>query len=303
MQSLNKLRQCRNGVSNVNRYLALVLSFAAVMFPMTLIGNVHAQEQSPASQKKSDKLQAQDAAKEEQSDKVIAFPDAQTDQGIDSQKDGGKDVKPSVPWPLGGGDASFSNGIYDCAGGPSYTYRVQSGPPNVCGELRIVRNGVLEVTGGWICTDSSGNATKGPWNVVKDQTGTNIFIRWPDGTSTSGGDYKVDDFSKPVAFINSGYPGSFSGYATDAQWGSGFGSWTTVKMTFLNDTTGKYWNGSSYGSFSPVYFVASTSGSGTYITWWMNNPPPVASGNRYIWCVEANDRCSYSTKKCVTFNY
>jgi hypothetical protein len=304
MQSINKMWRSHNNTSRATRSLVLLLSLAALMMPVTSIGYVRAQDQSQTRKEKLGRPQGQNTTKEAQSDKATSFPDAQDVQGADSQKDGDGGVTPSVPWPQGGGDASFSNGVYNCAN-TSYTYSVRFGPPNVCGELRIRRNNVPETGPNWICTDANGNATKGPWTVTKDQTGTDIHIRWPDGTRTSGGETKIDDYSKPEAFIDGGYPGSFSGYATDAPWGSGFSSWTTVRVRFLNETTGLYWNGSGYGSFSPVNFVASMSGGGTYITWSKSPPPPShhVPGNTYKWCVEANDRCSYSVPKCVTFVY
>ncbi len=69
----------------------------------------------------------------------------------------------SVPVQSGsGGYAYFSNGIFDSRFS-SYTYNVYGAPPNVCGTLHIVRNGNAESTPSWICTNGSGQATKGPW--------------------------------------------------------------------------------------------------------------------------------------------
>lgn len=229
------------------------------------------------------------------------------------------DEESSVPaQTCNGGYAYFSNGVYDC-GYTSYTYNVYNGPPNVCGTLHIVRNGVEEITPGWICTNAYGQATKGPWTPSRDQTGQGIYIAWSCGGTTVGGDFKVDDVSRPIIGINQhgGYslpiPTEFSGWATDAQWGSGFnfgwGGWSSINATFQNTSTypAKYYDGSGYNSTSEVTFSGTSSppGGGFSINWAVTPPPPAAhnSYDTYKWCVKSNDYCYQCDPDpdCVTF--
>ena len=220
-------------------------------------------------------------------------------------------IQPAGGGAYGGGIAFFSNGVLDC-NGSSYTYHVVNAPPNTCGTLYIKRNGVQETGPGWICTDNNGNATKGSWSVSTNQTGEDIYILWPDGTRTSGGDDKTDDYSAPyvpdIDFLSyqNGVPTSFSGTATDVMWGSGFGAATNVLVQFAHLNTGKYWDGSSYSSSSPVYFGGSFSVTGQWTaSWWFNNVPPVSAhqvGNDYNWCVSIDDKCNQrSGTICLNF--
>ena len=196
-----------------------------------------------------------------------------------------------------GGYAYFSNGAYDSKYS-SYTYNVNSAPPNVCGTLYIIRNGNSEATPNWICTDSSGHATKGPWYGSTNQTGQFISIQWPNGTYTVGGDYKVDDGSEPNVWPNQtpGFgvpiPTSFDGTATDAQWGTGFSWWTSISGTFRDVTTSQYYNGQGYSSATPVYIDGTFSPpTGFSISWSVPSPPPSIhnSTHTYAWCVYGND--------------
>jgi len=214
-----------------------------------------------------------------------------------------------------GGYAYFSNsfhdGVYDC-GYTSYTYNVYNAPPNVCGTLHIVRNGVEETTPGWICTDAQGQATKGPWTPSTNQTGQGIYIEWPCGGTTSGGDYKVDDVSPPVIWPNqtggvgAPIPTEFTGWGTDTQWGSGFNffDWSSLPTWFQNTTTSKYYDGAGYYSDTPRYFygTASPPAGGFSIIWGVAPPPPAAhnSYDNYVWCVVGNDKC-YGNSVCVPF--
>jgi hypothetical protein len=200
-----------------------------------------------------------------------------------------------------GGTAFYSNGVYDCSGS-SYSYHVNNGPPNTCGTLKLTRNGVFESTPNWICTDGSGNATKGPWTVSANQTGQNVRIEWPNTTTTTGGTTKVDDNSAPTISSNNRGPSAFDGTASDTQWGSGFGSWTDVRVTFRDVSNGLYWNGSCYCSSSPVTFFASFSPSGGFSISWSIVPPPSYAHDpfhTYQWCVVTKDRCSNSNTHCV----
>ena len=219
------------------------------------------------------------------------------------------DEESSLPAQSGsGGYAYFSNGsdgVYDSRF-TSYTYNVYSAPPNVCGTLRLVRNGNFEETGGWICTDAYGQATKGPWTGSKDQTGQSIHIVWPNGTSTVGGDYKVDDGSDPSIWITQYGGGTFSGSASDVPWGTGFnfGEWSFLKATFFDVSTGKYWDGQGYNSptFRDSDGTVSPPAGGFSINWSVNAPPTNAHQpyDHYEWCVYSKDKF-YNCSNCVEF--
>ena len=206
-----------------------------------------------------------------------------------------------------GGYAYFSNGAYDSKYS-SYTYNVDGAPPNVCGTLHIIRNGNPESTSNWICTNSSGHATKGPWTGSTNQTGQFIFIQWPNGTTTVGGDYKVDDGSEPNIFSNQtpGFgvqiPNSFDGTATDAQWGTGFSWWTSIYATFRNVTTSLYYrDGQGYVSATPVYIDGTFSPPTAFtINWSVPSPPAHNSTDTYAWCVYGND-LFYPAPACLYF--
>jgi len=215
-----------------------------------------------------------------------------------------------------GGYAYFSNGVYDSRY-TSYTYNVYGAPPNVCGTLHIVRNGVSEITGGWICTNGSGQATKGPWTGSKNQTGQSIYIEWPNGTTTVGGDYKIDDASDPSIWsiqtpgISVPIPTQFNGSGSDVQWGSGFkfgsSGWSSILATFRqikSDGTSRYYNGSGYSSTSRVYFGGTSSPpAGGFNISWAVTPPPSSvhnSTDTYEWCVYSNDYF-YSCFNCLYF--
>lgn len=200
-----------------------------------------------------------------------------------------------------GGIAYFSNDVYDCPGS-SYYYIVAGGPPSTCGTLKLVRNGVYEETPGWLCTDASGNATQGPWLVSTDQTGQDIRIEWPNGSSTYGADTKVDDYSAPTISVSRADLASFAGTASDVAWGSGFGPWTTVRVTYMDTSNGLYWDGWCYCSASEVSFDASFSPVGGYAITWSSIPPPSYAHDpfrSYQWCAVTNDHCSDSNQDCV----
>lgn len=215
-----------------------------------------------------------------------------------------------------GGYAYFSNGIYDSRY-TSYTYNVYGAPPNVCGTLHIVRNGNAETGPGWICTNGSGAATKGPWTGSVNQTGQNIHIQWPDNSTTVGGDYKVDDGSDPVIWSNQTpgigvpIPNHFSGGGSDAQWGTGFklggSGWSSILGTFReikSNGTSKYYNGQGYLATSPVQFPgnASPPAGGFNLTWSVTSPPIAAhnSTDTYEWCVYSGDYF-YPCFNCIYF--
>jgi len=203
------------------------------------------------------------------------------------------------------GTGTFTHGVLDCTGS-TYYYNVTGGPPNSCGELHIVRNGNAEVTPCWLTTDGYGNATKGPWTVSTDQTGQSIYIKWPDGSQTCGGDtQKIDDLTRPAISIDqsggSGVPNAFSGSASDTMYGSGFGWWTNMPVVFVDITTGLSWDGSCYCSNTPVTFYATFSPSGGYSVNWSITPTPDdhTSGHKYRWVVQINDQCGYTSRSIL----
>src|SRR5689334_8545574 len=93
---------------------------------------------------------------------------------------------------LSGGTASFSNGPYDWVNSTFY-YSVTGAPPSVCGTLHTLRNGSQLDSPSWICTNSSGDATMGPYSGSSNQTDQNIYIEWPDHSTTTGGTWHISD--------------------------------------------------------------------------------------------------------------
>lgn len=215
--------------------------------------------------------------------------------------------------PYAGGNASFSNGPYDWVNS-TYTYTVTGAPPNVCGTLHSFRNGSQLTSPNWICTDASGSVTAGPWSGSSNQTDTNIYIQWPDGSRTSGGTFHISDASPPTIGIDqpggAGVPAAFSGSATDVQWGTGFdycfNGWSSITATFRNQTTGKYYDGTGYNNSSPVLNGGSTTPScavGFNVGWSVPPPPSSAhvAGNSYRWCVQTRDFFYNSNLACISF--
>ena len=232
----------------------------------------------------------------------------------DAEKTDAETAAVGLPgFPNPGGIARFTpNPIYDCAGS-TYTYTVSLAPPDTWGTLSLNRNGSndKEVTLNWAKTDANGFFSKS-WTVSTDQTAKNIRIFWDDGSATKPLT-KVDDITPPTIYIDmpmgTGAPGTFSGTASDKKWGSGFGSWTTVLVTYRNTTTNKYWNGSCYCSPTPpspslkANFVISSDG---YSLTWSATPPPGGAHtpfNTYKWTVVTNDHCTESNKPSFTFTF
>ncbi|HKR13312.1 MAG TPA: hypothetical protein VJT15_14715 [Pyrinomonadaceae bacterium] len=213
-----------------------------------------------------------------------------------------------------GGYAYYSNGIYDSRF-TSYTYHVYGAPPNMCGTLNIVRNGVSQSTAGWICTNGNGQATRGPWTGSTNQTGQNINIQWTNGTSTVGGDHKVDDAIDPEIWsvqtpgVGVPIPNSFHGSGSDTQWGTGFNflSWSHLYATFREikpNGTSKYWDGSGYNSSTLNKRPCNSSPpAGGFNINWACAPPPLSAHNStdtYEWCVFSRDYF-YDCFNCLYF--
>lgn len=223
-------------------------------------------------------------------------------------------VRPSRAVAYAGGTASFSNGPYDWVNS-TFTYNITGAPPNVCGTLYSFRNGSQLVGSNWICTNSSGNASAGPWSGSSNQTDTDIYIQWPDGSRTTGGDFHISDASPPTITIEQpgglGVPTAFSGDASDVQWGTGFdfcfNGYSWISVTFKNQTTGKYYDHTGgYNSTTLVGHSGSPANFCDYgfnVEWWATPPPPGAhvSGNMYRWCVQTNDRFYNSNLACIAF--
>lgn len=211
-----------------------------------------------------------------------------------------------------GGTAYFSNGPYDWVNS-TFTYHITGAPPNVCGTLNSIRNGSQLVGPNWICTNASGNASAGPWSGSSNQTDTDIYIQWPDGSRTSGGTFHVSDASAPTIWIDqpggSGVPPAFSGGASDVQWGTGlnycFNGWSSITATFKNQTTGKYYDGTGYNNSSPVQYGGSVTpfcAVGFNVGWEVTQHPSAhVPGNTYRWCVQTQDFFYQSNLACIAF--
>ena len=218
-----------------------------------------------------------------------------------------------------GGYAYFSNGVYNSRG-TYYTYNVYGAQPNTCGTILLRRfspwNNGQDETAGSICTDAYGSATKPSWPgwlTSVDQTAQNIRVQWDCGSTTTGGDYKVDDVSDPTISINQsgGYgvpiPTAFNGSGSDQQWGTGFNfySWSWITATFQDVSTGKYYDGQGYNSYYSVdFYGTATPPAGGYTINWAVTPPPQFAHNSYDtyeWCVKSKDYF-YNCSQCVRFN-
>lgn len=185
-------------------------------------------------------------------------------------------------------------------------YTVTGAPASTCGDLWCSRNGsgFLLNAGNWICTDSMGSATKGPWyasNQTADET-SNCYVDWHSCTSPVR--KHIWDITDPTATINSGYPSSFSGTATDGAWGAGFSSsWASCKTEFYDATPGigKWWNFStgSWTGTSPSYGPCLLSGMPSFNVTWSapsSSFPPLSSGHHYYWKVLVNQGTNQGIK-------
>lgn len=200
------------------------------------------------------------------------------------------------------GTASFNYPIHWIGMVDLYFY-VSGGPANTCGDAVVTRNGVTSTTVGWLCTDASGNATKGPWswaNQPNDETSSS-YIRWPGGGTTNTANH-IWDKTAPTASITSPGgtpPTSFYGNANDAAWGAGFNaSWTVARTTFHDLDTDLYWT-PALGAYSgarrcrPVgggcdvpQVNITLSGMPTFSATWSSPVPPAGvhtSGHSYDW--------------------
>jgi len=207
------------------------------------------------------------------------------------------------------GSASFSQNILYYSGS-SHTFSVTGGPANTCGELAIKRNGNWEFTGGWLCTNGSGSATKGPWywtDKSDDETGEPVYIRWPDNSTTTE-TFAIYDKESAVTYRDSTWgspPTSYAGHATDGQWGAGFDFGGACWSEFQDTTTSLYWSPTT-GSYNVSYYSVNASLSRStrwYVSWTTSFPSAGAhvSGHSYYWLTCCHDGYSgYCTSNTFT---
>lgn len=213
---------------------------------------------------------------------------------------------------VGGGVADFVPDInWDRS--PDLMFYVTGGPASVCGDLHISRNfATPTVTPGWICTNSSGNASAGPWTWA-NQNGTEYaeaYIVWSNGLSTNTAIHRWDKTPPTAAITSSGgspAPISFSGTGNDV--GAGFSSsWGSSCSNYFYDwTTDDYWDPSSnqyINAHFPVHVACTISGMpSTSVNWSQSQIPPGfahKSGHCYEWAVflyESSESTAYGNAK------
>lgn len=206
-----------------------------------------------------------------------------------------------------GGSAQF-NPIINWQYSPNLYYNVNGGPPNTCGDVYVRRNGgSWTVTPGWVCTDGSGNATKGPWTWA-NQNGdedADAYVLWPDGTGTNQASHIWDKTAPSITtnpFTNAP-PTSFTGSASDGSYGSGFSSnfgseagvgyptYSLCRVQFRNVSTGLYWcpGANTYNSSIACTVTCTISGMPSRnVTWAADQVPPGYTHNpleSYQWKV------------------
>jgi hypothetical protein len=230
-------------------------------------------------------------------------------------------IKPLLK--VGGGNARFDPTINWRYSSNLY-YRVTGGPANTCGDLYVSRNGsAYAVTPGWICTDASGNATKGAWTWA-GQSGDEFaigYIVWSDGTSTNSASHTWDKNPPSVTMSSNGgvpAPTAVSGTANDGNYGSGFsaafpadagGGSSACVLYFYDKTAGWYYCGGSYGSQFPCNPSCTISGMPSRsVTWSAGSsvlPPGYAhtSGHCYEWGVYIWDNGTYGQSNTFPATY
>lgn len=204
-------------------------------------------------------------------------------------------VPMSAAWAYTCGDAYFNHDI-NWPGTSSLYFTVAGAPPNTCGDLYANRNGggYQLNAAGWICTDSNGTATKGPWSSNLDDETAYVYVDW--GTCTSPIRKHIWDVDPPTSTITSSCPSGFSGSASDDTWGAGFDDdWTVCEGEFYNETAGRWWNPStsSYSSTFPIYVNCTCIGMPSMnITWSCSSKPDLndhVAGNDYLWRAWVHD--------------
>jgi hypothetical protein len=224
-----------------------------------------------------------------------------------------------------GGSISYSDTI-NWKGSSDLYFYVSGGPPNTCGDFHSVRNGSTLVATGYVCTDATGAKTMGPWTwsgTPSDQTDEHVYVQWPDGTRTNEISHIWDKLA-PSAFADpfSGTPPtSWSGWATDPQWGAGFSSsWNSrVETYFKNVTTNRYWTPTA-GAYTaapicnavqpirclPRWVAGNLYGMPSHsVTWDTSFPPSSAHspGNTYEWKTCVYDNYYLGQSGCVSYTF
>jgi hypothetical protein len=221
---------------------------------------------------------------------------------------------PSLALPQSVGTAYLSSRINWSQTSDLY-FTVLGGPPNTCGDFLSTRNGFSGYNSGSVCTDGSGNVTRGPWswaNTAADQTDTNIRIQWPNGTTTYFTTDHIWDKTCPVHQITTpsgAPPASLGGIATDNQWGAGFDdTWTAVKASFWDQTADRFWNPATGAYDSPFLLVtANLSSMPSHGIVWsfplIPHPEAHTSGHSYSWVVDLYDGDTRCTGSAIGLNF
>jgi hypothetical protein len=203
---------------------------------------------------------------------------------------------------------------------PDLYFTVAAGPASTCGDLVINRNGTTTTTPGWLCTDGSGNSTKGPWswaNQANDETAS-AYILWPNGTTTNVASHIWDKSAPTATNSSSGTPPtSYSGTGSDTTYGACFNSnWSTVISSFEDLTTGLFWLSglSSYSASTPTrcrpatgcptpHVTGTLSGMPSCSVTWSTDFPPTSayvSGHSYLWTTCVFDGGQYG---CTSLSF
>lgn len=211
------------------------------------------------------------------------------------------------------GSASFNYSI-NWPGTPALTYTVSGGPASTCGELNTYRNGSWLIVPGWLCTDATGYAQKGPWSSsAQDQTDNPAFIRWPNGDTTNTATHVWDVTCPTITRTSSSGapPTSLYGNATDPQWGAGFNAaWSNVYVTYTNLDNGNLkWTpaAGSYSTSSGVVYGTISGMPSHGVSWSFSSSqiPPAGAhtpGDRYRWTVCISDGgCASCTSTEFTY--
>lgn len=193
---------------------------------------------------------------------------------------------------------------------PALDYTVENGPASTCGELNAQRNGTWEYSPGWLCTDGSGDAYKGPWywsNQTADET-AQAYIRWPNNDTTTTDWHKWDVSSpsiSPASYCQGSSPTCWEGFASDPPYGACFSStWSRVYSIFMHVdyTTGQpldYWSpstgtyGNGYTEVNGTMFglTACSQNCSCGLDWATSFPDSGdhTSGQRYRWLACTTD--------------
>ncbi len=197
---------------------------------------------------------------------------------------------------------------------PPLYFSVAGAPPNMCGMLVTVRNGQYLFSPGWICTNASGTATKGPWtwaNTPGDQKDWNAYIEWTDGTKTTTFEHYWDKTCPVISrtSANGAPPTAWSGSAIDNVHGAGFHpNWTRIYTIFEDRNTSLRWLPGHTGYDAASGTVDATF-SGQYSTfgYWSNPQIPPAgahvTGHTYAWTTCMTDGDALCSLSCLSYEF